>query len=95
MVCLFLRYEAQKQLDRDRIVETQLINLLRERAEDCMYYETYMAKEVHDPTTKCGELKVIRWKTVLGTHGKVVDYSFFSITERLRDRSGKLLYQVR
>jgi NADH dehydrogenase (ubiquinone) 1 beta subcomplex subunit 10 len=51
------QYEAEKQLMRDKVVETQLINLLRERSEDCMYYETYLPKEVHDPTTKCGELK--------------------------------------
>jgi len=51
------QYEAEKQLVRDKVVENQLINLLRERAEDCMYYETYTAKEVHDPSTKCGELK--------------------------------------
>ena len=44
-------------------MENQLINLLRERAEDCMYYETYTAKEVHDPSTKCGELKVIKQNT--------------------------------
>ena len=58
--CIFYRYEAEKQLMRDKVVETQLINLLRERSEDCMYYETYLPKEVHDPTTKCGELKVIK-----------------------------------
>ena len=52
-------------------METQLINLLRERAEDCMYYETYTAKDVHDPSTKCGELKVIKRNTVLATDVRI------------------------
>ena len=35
----FCRWEANVQLERDRDVETEIVSILRRRAEDCKYYE--------------------------------------------------------
>ena len=39
------------------MVEEQLVDLLQQRAADCMWYEAYN-KEIDNPKSKCGELKV-------------------------------------
>ena len=53
----FYSYEANVQMHRDKMVEEQLVDLLQQRAADCMWYEAYN-KEIENPKSKCGELKV-------------------------------------
>lgn len=53
MACI---YEANVQMQRDKMVEEQLVDLLQQRAADCMWYEAYN-KEIDNPKSKCGELK--------------------------------------
>ena len=44
---------------RDKLVEEAVVSVLRDRAMDCISYEGYSGSEVADPTSKCGELKVL------------------------------------
>ena len=52
-------------MQRDKLVEENIVAILRQRAIDCAQYEGYGAEHV-DPETKCGELKVrhITWHTL-------------------------------
>ena len=52
------RFEAQEQMERDKMVEEQICLLLKYRAIDCANRERYMAVDQLDPTTRCGELLV-------------------------------------
>ena len=52
------RFEAQEQMDRDKMVEEQICQLLMYRALDCANRERYMAIDQLDPNTRCGELRV-------------------------------------
>lgn len=48
MVC---RWEAQKQYERDRLVEEEIVSILRQRYEDCAWYYGY-----HDKDKFCKDL---------------------------------------
>merc|ERR1712004_963642 len=51
------RFEAQEQMERDKMVEEQICQLLMYRALDCANRERYMAIDQLDPNTRCGELR--------------------------------------
>ena len=55
---LIFRFEAQVQMERDKQVEEQIVQLLKYRAIDCANRERYMAVDQLDPNTRCGELWV-------------------------------------
>ena len=45
------QWEAHEQFKRDRVVETKMVNILRKRYEDCLFYYGY------DESQKCYPLK--------------------------------------
>ena len=69
----FFRWEARFQMMRDKLVEEAVVSVLRDRAMDCISYEGYSGSEVADPTSKCGELKVL---TIVISLKSVKDFFF-------------------
>lgn len=47
---LVCRYEAQQQFRRDKLVDSSIVHILRQRFEDCVMYEA------PDELTKCGDI---------------------------------------
>lgn len=47
IICI---YEANQQFKRDKLVDTEIVSILRQRVRDCSFYEG------HDAVTKCTEL---------------------------------------
>ncbi len=82
-----LRYEANVQYKRDKMVEEKIVALLRRRAKDCIFYED-VSEDVTQPGSKCYDLYV-RKSIFLGKGQAWIESSFLQMDF---ERAGSNLY---
>merc|ERR1711978_101536 len=78
MLNLF-RYEANIQMHRDKKVETEIVKILRRRAEDCKYYEQDFSAFLgpgNETQNKCRDLFIDYEKAAANLYIKYGDMSF-------------------